>query len=60
MYVALGVVHAELVRNRLPMQGLVCRKGSARALETHIDIVCEEGFSEENRGPQHVRDCIFL
>ena len=30
------------------------------ALETHIDIVCEYGFTEENRGPQHVRAYISL
>ena len=34
--------------------GTLGRKGSARALETRIDIVCEEGFTEENRDPQHV------
>ena len=31
------------------------RKGSARALETQTDIVFEQGFTGENRGPQHVR-----
>jgi hypothetical protein len=30
-------------------------KGSARALETHIVIVCEHGFTEESRGPQLLR-----
>ena len=36
------------------------RKGFALALETHVDIVCEKGFTEENRGPLHVRACISL
>ena len=27
------------------------REGSARALETHIAIVCELGFNVENRDP---------
>ena len=40
--------------------GSVWRKISARALETHIDIVCEQGFTEENWGPQHVRAYISL
>ena len=36
------------------------RKGSARALEAHIDIVFELGFSEKDRDPQHVRVYISL
>jgi len=36
------------------------RKGSVRALETHMDIVSEYGFTEENRGPQHVRAYISV
>ena len=40
------------------------RTGSARALEIHMDIVCAYGFTEENKGPHHVRayisghDCV--
>ena len=36
--------------------GSIWRKGSARALDTHIHIVCEEDFTEEKTGPLHVRD----
>ena len=35
-------------------RGGVWRKGSARALETRIDIVCEQGFTEENLGPLYM------
>jgi len=33
----------------------VWRKGSAQALDAHIDLVCKQGFTEEDRRPQHVR-----
>jgi hypothetical protein len=36
------------------------RKGSKRALEIHIDIVSEQVFSKENKGPQHVRAYISV
>ena len=36
------------------------REGSDRALDSHIDIVREEGFTEENRGLQHVRAYISV
>ena len=35
-------------------------KAPLRTLKAHIDIVCEQGLSEENMGPQHVRACISV
>ena len=33
---------------------------AVRALKTHICIVCEQDFTAENRGAQHMRACISL
>ena len=30
-------------------------EGLRSGFETNVDITCETGFTEENRGPQHVR-----
>jgi len=48
------------LRRTLCRAGRVWRKGSARAFETHIDIVCTYGFTEENRGPLRVRAYICI
>jgi len=40
--------------------GFIWRKCSARALETHGNIVCEIVFTEENKSPLHVRAYISL
>ena len=46
--------------------GFVCRGSMDRcccvsiAAWSHIDIVCEYGLTDENRGPQHVRAYISL
>ena len=48
---AQSVREDESVRLRADVRLFLWRKGSARALDTHVNIVCEHGFTEENRGP---------
>ena len=54
---SLQIVHTAIVNESKYCFLKLCvwRNGSARGFETNMDITCEKGFTEENRGPQHVR-----